>query len=210
LLREIVLFAAALGVPASVALGAAQAAPERQSGSAQPKAVAQPPAAKGAETAAPADAKPAADSKAPADTKDSKAAAEPQDAKAAADAKATQEAKAGAKAGALWLEVVDAGLYAASWNDLAAVFRGGTSPEKWAEIMSSVRGPLGKPLERRLKSADYSTSLPGAPPGEYVTVVYNSRFENVPPAHETLLLAKDRDGQWRVAGYAVEQAPDLK
>jgi hypothetical protein len=199
--RKLVLLAAALAIPASVALGATQAAPERPSESAQS------PAAKGAGAAAAPDAKPAANAK---DAADSKGSPLTEFQKAAADVKAKQEARAAARAGEVWLEVVDAGLYAASWNDLAAVFRGGTSPEKWAEIISSVREPLGKPLERELKSADYTTTLPGAPPGEYVTVVYNSKFENVPPAHETLALAKDPDGKWRVAGYAVEQARDVK
>jgi hypothetical protein len=46
--------------------------------------------------------------------------------------------------------------------------------------------------------------LPGAPPGEYVVIVYASAFENRPAAQETVNPMRDKDGVWRVSGYFVK------
>ncbi len=65
------------------------------------------------------------------------------------------------------------------------------------------REPLGGLRSRRIDSATYATTLPGAPDGEYVVILYESSFENKRSAVETVTVTLDSDGTWRVSGYFV-------
>ncbi len=69
--------------------------------------------------------------------------------------------------------------------------------------MKAVRRPLGQAVSREVSSADRTTSLPGAPDGEYVVIRFGTSFENKAPAVETIIPALDRDGIWRVTGYYI-------
>ena len=69
--------------------------------------------------------------------------------------------------------------------------------------MKTVRVPLGKLLSRKVKSAAYHTSLPGAPDGRYVVIQFETSFENKQSAIETVTPMADPDGQWRVSGYYI-------
>jgi hypothetical protein len=69
--------------------------------------------------------------------------------------------------------------------------------------MKSVREPLGTVKSRKLQSAKYSTTLPGAPDGEYVVLKYDTSFEKKDSAVETITMALDKDGKWRVVGYYI-------
>ena len=68
--------------------------------------------------------------------------------------------------------------------------------------MASVRDPLGGVQSRNLKSGAYTTSLPGAPDGEYVVLQFETVFEHKASAIETVTPMLD-DGEWRVSGYFV-------
>jgi hypothetical protein len=63
---------------------------------------------------------------------------------------------------------------------------------------------LGKLLSRKLKSATYKTTMPGAPDGEYVVIQYDSSFEHKQAAVETVTPMLDKDGKWRVSGYYIK------
>lgn len=71
-------------------------------------------------------------------------------------------------------------------------------------MVSVARKPLGAVLSRTFKLAKYSTSLPGAPDGQYVVIQYDTSFENKKSAVETITPMLDRDGQWRVSGYFIK------
>ncbi|HXF81037.1 MAG TPA: DUF4019 domain-containing protein, partial [Usitatibacter sp.] len=58
-------------------------------------------------------------------------------------------------------------------------------------------------IARKVRSARYTRELPNAPAGEYVVIQYDTRFERVPHAVETVTPMKDPDGTWRVSGYFV-------
>jgi hypothetical protein len=59
-------------------------------------------------------------------------------------------------------------------------------------------------LSRKLKSAKYTTTLPGAPDGEYVVIQFDSSFEHKQSAVETITPMLDKDGKWRVSGYFIK------
>ena len=103
-----------------------------------------------------------------------------------------------------WLAIVDDADYARSWEQAAAVFKAAVTSAKWGAAVKAVRTPLGKLLSRRVLSAKYATSLPGAPDGEYVVIQFEASFENKKNAIETVTPMKDADGKWRVSGYYIK------
>ena len=74
------------------------------------------------------------------------------------------------KAAEAWLALVDQGQYAKSWEEAASFFRGAVGKDAWVSAVGGVRGQVGKLKSRQLKSAQYTTSLPGVPAGEYVVI----------------------------------------
>jgi hypothetical protein len=103
-----------------------------------------------------------------------------------------------------WLALVDGAKYSESWKAASAPFQKAVSEEKWVNAMQTVRAPLGKLQTRKLQSADYATTLPGAPDGEYVVIVYYTSFEHKDTAAETVISTLEKDGVWRVAGYYIK------
>jgi hypothetical protein len=70
-------------------------------------------------------------------------------------------------------------------------------------MVQGVRGPLGALQDRRLAGAEYTSTLPGAPDGEYVVIQFQAKYANKASAVETLTPMKDSDGVWRVSGYFI-------
>jgi len=55
-----------------------------------------------------------------------------------------------------------------------------------------------------MKSATHSRALPGAPPGEYVVIRYETHFMNRPFSSETVTPSRDQDGTWKISGYFIQ------
>ena len=70
--------------------------------------------------------------------------------------------------------------------------------------MKSVRKPLGQNLSREVNFKKYTTSLPGAPDGEYVVIQFTTSFSHKKSAVETVTPMLDTDGKWRVSGYYIK------
>jgi Protein of unknown function (DUF4019) len=103
----------------------------------------------------------------------------------------------------VFLQIVDDGQYGASWEKTAPLFKRQVSQEKWAEMLSRVRPHFGAMISRSVKAAKFTTSLPGAPDGEYVTIQFASSFEQKAEAIETLTMARV-EGAWQIAGYFIK------
>ena len=103
-----------------------------------------------------------------------------------------------------WLALIDSGKYADSWQEASQIFKAAVTREQWQGALRGSRDPLGKMLSRKLKSATYTKTLPGAPDGEYVVIQYESSFEHKQSAVETVTPLLDKDGKWRVSGYYVK------
>ena len=102
-----------------------------------------------------------------------------------------------------WLNLIDSSRYTDSWLETAQYFQNNVTEAEWEKTLQGVREPLGKILSRQLKSAEYTTSLPGVPDGEYVVIQYNTSFEHKKSAIETVTPMLDQDGKWKVAGYFI-------
>lgn len=109
---------------------------------------------------------------------------------------------AAAETAKAWLELVDQGKYGASWKEAAPLFQGQVTEKAWEKLVAGVRKPLGAFRSRELASAVFSTSLPGAPDGEYVVVQFQSSFANKAEAVETVTPMLDQ-GVWKVSGYFI-------
>jgi hypothetical protein len=108
------------------------------------------------------------------------------------------------KAANAWLGLVDNGKYGESWKTAAQYFKNALTSSHWEQAVSAVRQPLGTVQKRTIKSKDYTTTLPGAPDGEYVVIQYSTSFENKASAVETVTPMLDKDGMWRVSGYFIK------
>lgn len=104
----------------------------------------------------------------------------------------------------IWLALVDDGKYEDSWGAGSRYFRNAITKEQWINSMNAYRRPLGKIITRKIKSKQYTTSLPRAPDGEYVVIQYATSFTNKKSAVETITPMKDKDGKWRVSGYYIK------
>jgi hypothetical protein len=103
-----------------------------------------------------------------------------------------------------WLTLIDEGKYSESWNEAAGFFKTAVSKKDWLKSMEAFRKPLGALISRKLKSKKYTTSLPGAPDGEYVVVQYETSFEHKKSAIETVTPMLDKNGKWLVSGYYIK------
>ena len=111
--------------------------------------------------------------------------------------------KAALASATVWLALADEGKYPETWDQAAGYFRNALNKDQWIASLKRGRSPLGKAVTRKLKSKMYTKTLPGVPDGEYVVIMYDTKFENKESAVETVTPMLDKDGKWRVSGYYI-------
>lgn len=105
------------------------------------------------------------------------------------------------------LRLLDDGRHAEAWATAAPLFRARTGREDWLRAAQAARAPLGVAGTRRLRALTHATALPGLPDdagGDYATYVYDSDFAERRGVAESVVLARDADGVWRLAGYFIQ------
>ncbi len=107
------------------------------------------------------------------------------------------------KAAERWLDLIDRGRVAESWDQAATPFKVAVDPGQWESALRSSRRPLGRLLSRTLRSRRVLTSLPGVPDGRYVVIRYGAVYEHRAEAIETVTPMCDHDGHWRVSSYFI-------
>lgn len=120
-----------------------------------------------------------------------------------ATAKADEKTDTAVAAAKEWLALVDGKEYKKSWEEAAPFFKERVTENDWVKMIHLARGPFGDVKSRELKSAKYSTSLPGAPDGEYVVIQFQTAFANKADSVETITPMKT-DGLWKVSGYFIK------
>jgi len=117
-----------------------------------------------------------------------------------------QEAEKVAKAetaALAWLALTDAGDYSGSWDKASGIFQSSISKSNWMNALLNARSPLGSLGSRKVQSARYAQSLPGAPDCEYVVIRFETQFENKKDVIETVTPCLEKDGSWKVSGYYI-------
>lgn len=105
--------------------------------------------------------------------------------------------------GKAWLQLVDDGLYAQSWDVSSAIFKTSVSQAKWIEALQLIRQPLGVTKSRELAKTQAPSTLPGLPDGDYLILTFSTSFDgNASLATETLSLVKI-NGEYRTIGYFI-------
>ncbi len=103
-----------------------------------------------------------------------------------------------------WLKYVDENDDFAAWAMGSTLFKARVSEDLWTDKVGPARQSLGAVISRKVNSAVYATTLPGAPDGQYVVLRYLTSFAQKKSALETIVMMLDTDGQWRVAGYYIK------
>jgi hypothetical protein len=102
-----------------------------------------------------------------------------------------------------WLALVDFGRGRDAYAATSENFRAGVEQLKWEVAVDTVRNTLGGIVNRKLRAAHYTRTLPGAPDGEYVLIYFDTRFDKKALATELVTCEREKDGLWRVGGYWV-------
>lgn len=119
---------------------------------------------------------------------------------------AAAEQREAAAAAEAWLRLLDEGRYRETWERAAPLFRAALTAGQWEAAVRPVRQEVGALVERQLLRAAPRSSLPNAPPGEYMMVEFDSAFENVARAVETVVLRREGEDGWKVVGSFVRPA----
>lgn len=122
---------------------------------------------------------------------------------ASAPAKSATEAKENAAriAAAGWLTLLDRRDWGTAWESSAPAFRKSVPLAKWMDAVPKVRADLGALQERTPANSAYKERIEGLPAGEYVTVVFVSKFAQR-ELEEVVTTVRGPDGHWRVTGYS--------
>jgi len=108
------------------------------------------------------------------------------------------------RASSNWLQLVDGKKYAASYDEAASFFKAMIGKDDWIKMLGNLRGMLGEVVSRKLVTSKYETEMEGAPDGEYVILIYKTKFSKKADANEVVVPMLDKDGKWRVSGYHVK------
>lgn len=102
-----------------------------------------------------------------------------------------------------FIGLVDAGKVDKTWEYTASVVRNRLARSAWEENIAATRKVFGSNLKRKYLAHRHFDRLPEAPDGDYLIVVYRSAFERKADCAESVTLARESNGKWRVAGYFV-------
>ena len=102
-----------------------------------------------------------------------------------------------------FLPLVDAGNYAESWQSAATLMQERISQAEWIETLTQTRTLTGDLVTRTEKSASYSTTAKDSPDGEYVLLIFDTKFQRAENVAEYVTVMLE-DEHWRVAGYFIK------
>jgi hypothetical protein len=103
-----------------------------------------------------------------------------------------------------FLQLLDQGKYAESWQSAARLMQGKISQEEWVEKLTKARELSGEFVVRERTDASYSTEAQDSPDGEYMMLTYSSSFNKANDVSEYVTVALEGT-RWKVAGYFMQQ-----
>jgi Protein of unknown function (DUF4019) len=102
-----------------------------------------------------------------------------------------------------FLSYLDQGRFADSYAYTGMLIRAQLDRDAFTTQIQKTRVGTGVWQSRELIDSAYTTTLPGAPEGQYVVLHYHASFANRQDAVETMTLAFAK-GYWRVSGYYIK------
>src|SRR4051794_31633304 len=77
-----------------------------------------------------------------------------------------------------WLQLLDTGDYEEAFEWEAQDFRMARTQTQFVRYMQACRAPFGRPIDRKFIGAANVHKLVGVPEGNYVSVIFKTRFQN--------------------------------
>jgi Protein of unknown function (DUF4019) len=102
-----------------------------------------------------------------------------------------------------FLGYLDQGRFADSYAYTGMLIRTQLDRDAFSTQIQKTRVDTGALQSRELIDSAYTTTLPGAPEGQYVMLHYHAGFANRPDTVETVTLTLAK-GYWRVVGYYIK------
>ena len=102
-----------------------------------------------------------------------------------------------------FLGYLDQGRFADSYAYTGMLIRAQLDRDSFSAQIQKTRAGTGPLQGRELIDASYTTTVPGAPEGQYVVLHYHASFANRQDTVETVTLAFAK-GYWRVSGYYIK------
>ena len=102
-----------------------------------------------------------------------------------------------------FLGYLDQGRFADSYAYTGMLIRAQLDRDAFSAQIQKTREGTGALQSRELIDTAYTTTVSGAPEGQYVVLHYHASFANRQDAVETLYLALAK-GYWRVVGYNIK------
>ncbi|WP_233839882.1 DUF4019 domain-containing protein [Dyella sp. 2HG41-7] len=100
-----------------------------------------------------------------------------------------------------WVVQADANKADAMWKSSSPLMQKSVNQADWAKYIGNVRQQAGAEQERRWLSVNKVDNPKGMPAGDYLNVIYVTKFANV-ATFETVSLAKS-GSNWQPVGYIV-------
>ena len=102
-----------------------------------------------------------------------------------------------------FLQLIDAEKYAESWQMAANMMKEKVSEKEWVEKLTEARALSGTVVKRSEKSVSYSTSAEDSPEGEYISLIFSSKYQRAESVSE-YVTGMFEEGHWKVAGYFIQ------
>ena len=102
-----------------------------------------------------------------------------------------------------FLQLIDAEKYAESWQMSAAMMKEKVAEKDWIEKLTKARSLSGDLIERVKESASYSPTAKDSPEGEYISLVFDSKYQRAESVSEYVTVMLE-GGHWKVAGYFIQ------
>lgn len=120
----------------------------------------------------------------------------------AAHAEKRAHEEAARSAALRWLELLDRGDYEEAFEWEAQDFRMARTQTQFVRYMQARRAPFGHALDRKFIGAANIHKFVGVPEGNYVSVLFKTRFEKKAETAERVILLEQSVG-WRVLEYRI-------
>jgi hypothetical protein len=101
-----------------------------------------------------------------------------------------------------WLNLLDQGDYEDAFEWEAQDFRMARTQTQFVRYMQARRAPFGHAFDRKFIGAANIHKLVGVPEGNYVSVLFKTRFEKKSETAERVILVEQPVG-WRVLEYRI-------
>lgn len=100
-----------------------------------------------------------------------------------------------------WVAQADANKADAMWKDSSPLMQKSVTQADWTKYIGTIRQQAGSEQGRNWLSVNKVDNPKGMPPGDYLNVIYVTKFANV-ATFETVSLAKS-GSNWQPVGYIV-------